>query len=109
MFFDLALADDLHTEFSYCLAGDLQRRPSLLDDNYLIGLSDAGAHLTLLADHAYTTYFLGRWIRERGLMPIEQARAQAHRGAGGAVRHRRARHAAAPVRSPTSCCSIRRA
>jgi N-acyl-D-aspartate/D-glutamate deacylase len=73
VFFDVALEDDLHTEFSYCLAGDLQRRPSLLDDNYLIGLSDAGAHLTLLADHAYTTYFLGRWIRERGLMPIERA------------------------------------
>jgi N-acyl-D-aspartate/D-glutamate deacylase len=73
VFFDVALEDDLHTEFSYCLAGDLQRRPSLLDDNYLIGLSDAGAHLTLLADHAYTTYFLGRWIRERALMPIEQA------------------------------------
>jgi len=73
VFFDVALEDDLHTEFSYCLAGDLQRRPSLLDDNYLIGLSDAGAHLTLLADHAYTTYFLGRWIRERGLMPLERA------------------------------------
>ena len=88
VFFDVALEDDLHMEFSYCLAGDLQRRPSLLDDNYLIGLSDAGAHLTLLADHAYTTYFLGRWIRERGLMPIEQRGAQAHRRAGRAVRHR---------------------
>jgi len=72
-FFDVALEDDLHTEFSYCLAGDLQRGPSLLDDNYLIGLSDAGAHLTLLADHAYTTYFLGRWIRDRGLMSLERA------------------------------------
>lgn len=73
VFFDVALEDDLHMEFSYCLAGDLQRRPTLLDDNYLIGLSDAGAHLTLLADHAYATYFLGRWIRERGLMPLERA------------------------------------
>ena len=73
VFFDLALEDDLAMEFSYCLAGDLQRRPTLLDDNYLIGLSDAGAHLTLLADHAYATYFLGRWIRERGLMPLERA------------------------------------
>jgi N-acyl-D-aspartate/D-glutamate deacylase len=73
VFFDIALADDLHMEFSYCLAGDMQRKPSLLDDNYMIGLSDAGAHLTLLADHAYATYFLGRWIRERGLMPIERA------------------------------------
>src|SRR5215470_3027342 len=73
VFFDIALEDGLHMEFSYCLAGDLQRGPSLLDDDYLIGLSDAGAHLTLLADHAYTTYFLGRWIRERALMPIERA------------------------------------
>ncbi|MGH7785217.1 MAG: N-acyl-D-amino-acid deacylase family protein [Candidatus Binatia bacterium] len=73
VFFDIALEDDLHTEFSYCLAGDLQRRPALLDDNFVIGLSDAGAHLTLLADHAYATYFLGRWIRERALMPLERA------------------------------------
>jgi len=71
-FFDMAIADDLRTEFSYCLSGDTHRGPSLLDENNMIGLSDAGAHLTLLADHAYTTYFLGRWIRERGLMPLEQ-------------------------------------
>jgi len=71
VFFDVALEDDLETEFSYCLSSDLPRRPTLLDENYLIGLSDAGAHLTLLADHAYATYFLGRWIRERGLMPLE--------------------------------------
>jgi len=71
-FFDIALEDRLETEFSYCLSGDEHRGPSLLDEDNLIGLSDAGAHLTLLADHAYTTYFLGRWIRERGLMPLEQ-------------------------------------
>jgi len=71
-FFDVALADGLRTEFSYCLSGDEHRGPSLLDEDNMIGLSDAGAHLTLLADHAYTTYFLGRWIRERGLMPLEQ-------------------------------------
>ncbi|MBX3025033.1 amidohydrolase family protein [bacterium] len=73
VFFDIALEDDLQMEFSYCLAGDMQRKPALLDDDFLIGLSDAGAHLTLLADHAYATYFLGRWIRERGLMPLERA------------------------------------
>ena len=33
----------------------------------------SGAHLTLLADHAYTTYFLGTWVRERKLMSLEQA------------------------------------
>ena len=72
-FFDVALEDDLRMQFGYTLAGDEARGPSLLDDDQMIGLSDAGAHLTLLADHAYTTYFLGRWVRERGLMPLEQA------------------------------------
>ncbi|MCE2392743.1 MAG: amidohydrolase family protein [Proteobacteria bacterium] len=72
-FFDLALDDDLRTQFSYCISSDADRGPSLLNDLNLIGLSDAGAHLTLLADHAYTTYFLGRWVRERGLMPLEEA------------------------------------
>jgi len=73
VFFDVALEDQLRTEFSYCLSSDLPRRPTLVDDGYLIGLSDAGAHLTLLADHAYATYFLGTWVRERGLMPLEEA------------------------------------
>jgi N-acyl-D-aspartate/D-glutamate deacylase len=71
--FDLALEDELRTQFSYVLASDLGREDTLTDENYLIGLSDAGAHLTLLADHAYTTYFLGRWIRERKLMSLEAA------------------------------------
>ena len=72
-FFDLGLEDDLRSEFSYCLATDLARQAPLENDTYMLGLSDAGAHLTLLADHAYTTYFLGRWIRERRLMPLERA------------------------------------
>jgi N-acyl-D-aspartate/D-glutamate deacylase len=72
-FFDLALEDDLELEFNYRLSSDVGREPVLLDENYMIGLSDAGAHLTLLADHAYATYFLGRWIRERKLMSLEHA------------------------------------
>jgi N-acyl-D-aspartate/D-glutamate deacylase len=71
-FFDLALEDGLRMQFSYCVASDLGREPSLLSEDYMIGLSDAGAHLTLLADHAYTTYFLGVWVRERKLMSLEQ-------------------------------------
>ena len=72
-FFDLALEDGLKTRFRYLLSTDESRRRTLVDDGYLIGLSDAGAHLTLLADHSYPTYFLGSWIRERQLMPLEQA------------------------------------
>jgi N-acyl-D-aspartate/D-glutamate deacylase len=73
MFLDVALEDDLHMQFGYTISGDEGRGPGLLDENQMIGLSDAGAHLTLLADHAYTTHFLGRWIRERELMPLAQA------------------------------------
>lgn len=72
-FMNVALEDDLHMQFGYTVSGDEGRGPGLLDENKMIGLSDAGAHLTLLADHAYTTHFLGRWIRERSLMPLEQA------------------------------------
>ncbi len=72
VFFDIAAEDQLQMQFGYKLSDDEERRGTLLDDNYMIGLSDAGAHLTLLADHAYTTYFLGRWIRDRGLMPLAE-------------------------------------
>lgn len=72
-FFDLALADRLETEFSYTLSSDLARAPAILGDEHLIGLSDAGAHLTLLADAAYPTYLLGRWVRERGRLGLERA------------------------------------
>ncbi len=70
-FFDIALADGLRTQFSYMMSTDESRRHTLTDDAYLLGLSDAGAHLTLLADHSYTTYFLGSWIRDRQLMSLE--------------------------------------
>src|SRR5204863_5300494 len=70
---DLALSDDLATEFSYRMSSDLSRAQAILGDEHLIGLSDAGAHLTLLADAAYTTYLLGRWVRERGMLALERA------------------------------------
>ena len=72
-FFELAIEDELRMQFSYCVSSDLGRESSLLSEDYMIGLSDAGAHLTLLADHAYTTYFLGVWVRERKLMTLESA------------------------------------
>ena len=67
------LSDDLQTEYSYCLSTDLDKTSQVLSDEYLLGLSDAGAHLTLLSDAAYTTYLLGRWVRERKQLSIESA------------------------------------
>ena len=73
--FDLALADDLGTRFSMLLlnydedrVADLLRRP-----DGLIALSDAGAHVSVLCDAGYATHFLGHWVRERGLLPLEEA------------------------------------
>jgi len=73
--FDLALADDLAARFSMLLlnydddrVAELLRRPE-----GLIALSDAGAHVSVLCDAGYATHLLGYWVRERGLLPLEQA------------------------------------
>jgi N-acyl-D-aspartate/D-glutamate deacylase len=39
----------------------------------LIGLGDGGAHLDMLCDSGYPTYLLGTWVRERGVLSLEQA------------------------------------
>ena len=39
----------------------------------MLGASDAGAHLDFLASFNYSTVLLGGPVRERRLMPIEEA------------------------------------
>jgi N-acyl-D-aspartate/D-glutamate deacylase len=39
----------------------------------LIGLSDAGAHLTLFCEAGQTSRLLGHWVRERGALALEEA------------------------------------
>lgn len=74
-FFDLALADELGTEFSLAV---LNFEPKLLqevitDPRVLIGLSDGGAHVDMLCNTGYPTYLLGTWVRERQVMSWERA------------------------------------
>jgi N-acyl-D-aspartate/D-glutamate deacylase len=74
-FFDLALADDLGTEFALAA---LNFEPALLqevitDPRVLIGLSDGGAHVDMLCNTGYPTYLLGTWVRQRGVMSWERA------------------------------------
>ena len=74
-FFDLALADELGTEFAMAV---LNFEPGLLqevitDPRVLIGLSDGGAHVDMLCNTGYPTYLLGTWVRERGVMSWERA------------------------------------
>ena len=45
----------------------------LQEDHCTFGLSDAGAHVNQLCDASQTTSFLGEWVRERDLMPLEAA------------------------------------
>src|SRR2546430_14329606 len=37
----------------------------------LIGLSDAGAHVSQLCDACMSTDLLGQWVRDRGVLPLE--------------------------------------
>jgi N-acyl-D-aspartate/D-glutamate deacylase len=74
-FFDIAIADELGTEFSMAM---LNFEPALLrevitDSRVLIGLSDGGAHVDMLCNTGYPTYLLGTWVRERRVMSWERA------------------------------------
>ena len=39
----------------------------------MLALSDAGAHMDTLCDQGFTTYLLGHWVRERGVLGLEEA------------------------------------
>ncbi|MDE2089891.1 MAG: amidohydrolase family protein, partial [Gammaproteobacteria bacterium] len=72
---DLALAEDLDTEFSALLlnsdeaaVGALLRHP-----HSLVSLSDAGAHLTLFNDAGFGLHLLGHWVREKGVLTLQEA------------------------------------
>jgi N-acyl-D-aspartate/D-glutamate deacylase len=45
----------------------------LSDPDTVLGVSDAGAHASLLCDACYPTYLLGHWVRELGALKLEQA------------------------------------
>ena len=74
-FLDVILADDLNVEFVLAQFNtDLDGvADNLRDPNVLIGLGDAGAHVDMLCDAGYATYLLGAWVRERQIMPLEEA------------------------------------
>jgi len=45
----------------------------LVDDHVVLGLSDAGAHAGQLCDAPQATDLLGKWVRDKGVVPMEQA------------------------------------
>jgi N-acyl-D-amino-acid deacylase len=72
---DLALAEDLDTEFSALLLNSDERAVSelLRHPHALVSLSDAGAHLTLFNDAGFGLHLLGHWVRERRVLKLEDA------------------------------------
>ncbi|MEX2255526.1 MAG: amidohydrolase family protein [Acidimicrobiia bacterium] len=72
---DLAAEEELATRFRSTLANnDPDMIEQLLQqDGMLIGLSDAGAHVSQLCDACLPTDLLGNWVREREVLSIERA------------------------------------
>ncbi|HLK09746.1 MAG TPA: amidohydrolase family protein [Candidatus Binatia bacterium] len=75
LLFDLGLASDLATRFRMSVVNfDEDEVAELLTSRYtMLGLSDAGAHASQLCDACFATHLLGRWVREKHTLALEQA------------------------------------
>ncbi len=76
--FDIVCADDLRTDLWPIPSDDDPESWRIrvgvwADERAMIGGSDAGAHLDRMCGGRYPTAFLGEVVRERGLVPIEEA------------------------------------
>ncbi len=71
----LAAEEDLTTRFRSVLANNDEEmiEKLLVTDGMLIGLSDAGAHVSQLCDACLPTDLLGKWVRDRGVISLEAA------------------------------------
>jgi N-acyl-D-amino-acid deacylase len=74
-FLDLSLEEDLETRFVHTnTQGDPHAVCEILKHPaVMIGQSDAGAHMGYDARFGYCTAFLGRWVRDHGIMQLEEA------------------------------------
>ena len=74
-FVDLALESDGGVVLQWPLLNqDLHAIEEMItSDVVLMGLADAGAHVGQIIDASQPTYFLTYWVRERDVMPVEEA------------------------------------
>jgi len=72
---ELAVDDELETRINCTLANDDPDGIAFLLNlpGTILGLSDAGAHVRQICDAAQATELLGTWVRERGVLSVEQA------------------------------------
>ncbi|CAI8019157.1 hypothetical protein GBAR_LOCUS11536 [Geodia barretti] len=75
VFLDIALDEDLETEFAHPAGGqgDDARAERLTNPYVHISVSDGGAHTRFLVNSVWPVYFLAHWIRDNELMTLEQA------------------------------------
>jgi len=75
VFLDISLEEDFRTKFTFFILNMEEDGVAelLVNDGTLVSLSDAGAHNALLCDAGYAMYFLGHWVRERGLFDLPTA------------------------------------
>ena len=75
VFLDLSLEENLETEFERReVNSDEAAMTALLTSPYtVIGQSDGGAHVVFRTDYSYSTYLLSHWVREKGIMSLEDA------------------------------------
>ncbi len=75
VFLDLVVEEELNTLFALGQNNtDLEAMTQFLTSPYtVVGLSDGGAHVQFHCQVGYSTRLLGYWVRERGIMPLEQA------------------------------------
>ena len=79
LLFDLALSEGLRTSYMPQIGGQTDdaswkmRGEAWHDPRTIIGASDAGAHLDTIDTFAFTTQLLGRGVREKGLIELEEA------------------------------------
>jgi len=74
-FLDLALEDDFRTEF---IAATMNTDAGAVAEIFMhptavLGLSDAGAHITMFSEAGQTSQLLGHWVRERRALSLEAA------------------------------------
>jgi N-acyl-D-aspartate/D-glutamate deacylase len=71
----LSVDENLTTRFRTILANNDEDmiETLLTQPGMLIGLSDAGAHVSQLCDACLPTDLLGNWVREREVLPLEAA------------------------------------
>ncbi len=71
---DLALADGLQTTFRNLPRSTKEELADLVRDRRtVLGAHDAGAHIDMLCDSCYPSYTLRYWVREEGVLTLEEA------------------------------------